>query len=64
MQYVRNIRLSSPNLKGPGCVIGGFNFERTMSSRSQVKFLFLGGAEFDLDKSWRVYGFKCMNTIY
>ena len=39
--------LSSPNLKGPGCVIGGFNFERTMPSRSQVKFLFLGGPEFD-----------------
>ena len=49
--------LPSPNLKGPGCVIGGFNYERTMSSRSQVKFLFLGGPEFDLDNSWRVYGF-------
>ena len=31
--------LSSPNLVGPVCVIGEFNFERTMSSRSQVKFL-------------------------
>ena len=54
--------LPSPNLKGPGCVIGGFKFERTMSSRSQVKFLFLEGPEFDLDKSWRVYGCKCMNN--
>ena len=33
------------------------------SSRSQVKFLFLGGPEFDLDKSWRVYGFKYMNNV-
>ena len=47
--------MCSPNLVGPGCVIGGFNFERTMSSRLQVKFLFLGGPWFDLDKSWRVY---------
>ena len=31
--------LSSTNVVGPGCVIGGFDFERTMPSRSQVKFL-------------------------
>ena len=56
---------SSPKVVGPGCVIGGFNFERTMPSRSQVKFLEVPW--FDLDTNWRVY--ECMNnarkgTIY
>ena len=30
-------------LGGTPGVIRGFNFERTISSRSQVKFLFFGG---------------------
>ena len=52
--------LSSPNSMGPGCVIGVFYFERTMPSRSQVKFI--GVSWFDLDKSLRVYGFNVCIT--
>ena len=48
---------SSPNLEGrwraaPDISLRGSFFERSMSSRSKVKFLYLGSPWSDLDETW------------